>query len=362
MHIYNMSRQSKQIDYTEIQQRLADLLDVDPDSGKVEPNPRLGSVEVDMVLDFDGLIFVAELKRKGDAASVGQALRHAVKAAKTHERTALPLIVVPYMGKVGQELCEEAGACWMDLSGNASLHGRPGLRIQIEGKPNRFKSSGRPQNLFAPKSSRIARCLLMTPEEALTQRELAIQSGLDEGFTSRIIRAMEARGLVERNNSGALKPSDPKLMLEAWREAYNFDKHRIVKGHIAARSGTEVLKAVAEAMNKKGLTYAATGLAGAWLIDQFAGFRLTVVYHEGEIHDVLKQELNFREESRGANIWIVRPNDNGVFHGSSLRDGIRCVHPVQAYIDLKQHPERAEEASEALLQNLFTADRINSYD
>jgi hypothetical protein len=353
-----MSRQSSQIDYREVHEHLADLLGMDPDSAKVEFNPELGSVEVDMLLDFDGLVFVAEIKQKGDAASVGQALRHAVKAAKAHGRSALPLIVVPYMGQVGQELCEEAGACWLDLSGNASLHGRPGLRIQIEGKPNRFKSPGRPQNLFAPKSSRIARCLLMAPEQAVTQRELALQSGLDEGFTSRIIRSMQAQDLVVRNEAGAVKAANPELMLEAWREAYHFDKHRIVKGHIAARSGTEVLKAVAEAMDKKGLTYAATGLAGAWLLDQFAGFRLTVVYYEGDIENSL-EHLHFREESRGANVWIVRPNDNGVFHGSSLRGGIRCVHPVQAYIDLKQQPERAEEASEALLQNLFTADRIN---
>jgi len=44
----------------------------------------------------------------------------------------------------------------------------------------------------------------------------------------------------------------------------------------------------------------------------------------------------------------VVPNDAGVFHGSVEKDGIRCVHPVQAYIDLKGHPERASEAAERL--------------
>jgi hypothetical protein len=33
-----------------------------------------------------------------------------------------------------------------------------------------------------------------------------------------------------------------------------------------------------------------------------------------------------------------------VFHGSSEREGIRCVHPVQVYLDLAAHPERASDA------------------
>ena len=30
------------------------------------------------------------------------------------------------------------------------------------------------------------------------------------------------------------------------------------------------------------------------------------------------------------------------------RDGLRCVHPVQVYMDLKGHPERAAEAAQHL--------------
>jgi hypothetical protein len=43
-------------------------------------------------------------------------------------------------------------------------------------------------------------------------------------------------------------------------------------------------------------------------------------------------------------VWLVVPNDEGVFHGSSEREGIRCVHPVQVYLDLAAHPERASDA------------------
>ena len=54
------------------------------------------------------------------------------------------------------------------------------------------------------------------------------------------------------------------------------------------------------------------------------------------------------EDPHGANLWLVVPNDAGVFHGAAEKDGIHCVHPVQAYFDLKGHSERASEAAERL--------------
>ena len=65
-----------------------------------------------------------------------------------------------------------------------------------------------------------------------------------------------------------------------------------------------------------------------------------------------KSDLGFREDPRGANAWLVALNDEGVFTGSEVSDGIRCVHPVQAYVDLKGQPERATEAAAELSRQL----------
>jgi hypothetical protein len=66
-----------------------------------------------------------------------------------------------------------------------------------------------------------------------------------------------------------------------------------------------------------------------------------------------QRALGFREEPRGENVWLVVPNDRGVFDGAREREGIWCVHPVQAYLDLKGHPERSAEAAETLRRTLF---------
>ena len=64
-------------------------------------------------------------------------------------------------------------------------------------------------------------------------------------------------------------------------------------------------------------------------------------------------DLGFREEPRGTNTWRVVPDDEGVFHGTSQVDGVRCAHPVQVHLDLKDHPEGASEAADELRNQHF---------
>jgi Holliday junction resolvase len=338
---------------SEVPRRLAELLDIPAAKVRVEGEPVVGDKVPDLIAYVGDLIFIAECKSKGEAALASVAARQVREFVEHFRRKAIPLVAVPFMGEVGRRICDEARVCWLDLSGNAHLFGPKGLRIQIEGKPNLFKRPGRPRTVFAPKSARIARWLLMKPEYAFSQRELAKLAGLDEGFTSRIVRQLEQLQLVKRESKGSLKLTEFDGMLDAWREAYDFSKHHIIRGHIAARSSDEILRRLARRFGEKRLEHALTGLAAAWALNQFAGFRLVVCYL-GQIPSAeTKQAIGFHEEERGENVWLVVPNDEGVFHGAARHNGVRCVHPVQVYLDLKSHPERAGEAAEQLRAKLL---------
>jgi DNA-binding MarR family transcriptional regulator len=354
-YLSNVSRVLHQRLKTETRKKLAELLGLSAREFKLEREPSVPgrAGEVDMVAHAGDFIFVVQCKTKGEAASTAMAANQAKKFAAHFKKKSIPLVAVPYMGEVGRRVCEEAQVSWLDLSGNAHLFGPPGLRVHIEGKPNLFKRPGRPRSVFAPKSARLARCLLTEPDHAMTQRELANASGLDEGFTSRIVRQLEAEHLVERQPNGAVKVADLNALLEAWREAYDFSRHHIVRGHIAARSSDEVLRRLAGSLKRGRVEHAATGLAGAWLLNQFAGFRLVVFYVAQLPSAEAQQTMGFREESRGENVWLVVPNDEGVFHGATEHGGIRCVHPVQVYLDLKDHPERSAEAAEQLRRDIL---------
>lgn len=303
----------------------------------------------DLFLNAGKHTFQVEFKTSSARTPMIQAISRFEEHTKNQRKDVIPLLIVPYMGETGRRFCEEHEIAWMDLSGNARIKA-PGLHVLIEGKPNRFKKAGRPPNLFAPKSSRIVRQFLIQPDRALNQRELSQATDLDEGYTSRIVRRFEETGLMVRSETGLLSPKDPEQLLDAWHDAYDFMKHHIVKGHVAARSGDELLHRIADMLDRLHVDHAATGLGGAWLYTHFTNFRLATFYLYHLPTDALSAELGFREDDRGANTWLVIPNDEGVFHGSEVREGIRCVHPVQVYLDLKSHPERSAEAASRLRQ------------
>ena len=339
----------------EIPRRLAELLGLPPGKVRTRPETRRGTgkEEVDLVLDAGAHRFVAEFKADGTAAPISAAVRAVRALAGKLGKKAIPMVVTPFMGEVGRQLCAESGVSWMDLSGNAGIEA-PGLRIQIKGQPNQFKRRGRPASLFAPKSSRIAHWLLLHPERAFAQRELAQAAGMGEGFVSRIVHGLEEQELVVREPNGAVRVRDYNVLLDAWREAYDFSKHHIIRGHIAARSSDEILRKLGEHFDATHLQYAVTGLAGAWLCTHFAGFRLVVFYVAQNPNAPMLQDVGFHEEQRGENVWLVVPNDAGVFLGVSQRDGLMTVDPVQLYLDLKSHPERSTEAAEHLRKEMLT--------
>jgi len=332
-------------------ERLAQLIGLDSteDIEVEESGAAQGGKLTDVIFKAGRTRYGVKYRSHADAASVVAA----VHGLKKMGAGVVPLVVVPHMGAAGARVCEEVGLGWFDLSGNGHLEA-PGLRVHVEGKPNAFKRPGRPRSVFAPKSARITRWLLTHADERFSQDALARATSLGKGFVSRIVRRLEELSLIIRDPAGAVRPRDPKALLEAWREAYDFSKHEMVRGHVAARSSDEVLRRLHEGLAGAGVRHAATGLAGAWLWTGFAGFRLVAMFAAEMPGESWRRQAGFHEVERGENVWLVKPNDGGVFDGSTEREGISCAHPVQVYLDLKDHPERSAEAAEALRQERLT--------
>ena len=303
-----------------------------------------------VTIEAGGYRFRLAWTASGAVAAVEQALRR-LATAPSGDRS-IPVVATTFMGEAGAARCKAANVGWLDLSGNASLRG-PGLRVEVRGAPNRFVRRGRPANPFAPKSARVARWLLMHPHEPWRQRDLAAAVGLSEGAVSKVVRAYEADGLIARDPDGAVAVTDPPLLLDAWRERYRFDRHSILAGTMAARSGVDLTRRVTGLLRAANVEHAFTGLAAAWWWDGFANFRTTAVFVDSW-SDGLLRDAGFVDEPRGANLWLVTPDDAGVFHGASQRDGVPVVHPVQAYLDLGAQAERAAEAAEHLRAHVLS--------
>ena len=300
----------------------------------------------DAVFEGPGVTFLVEYKPGSGAEDVGSALRQ-IKTSTPDRAKWIPLLVVPFMGEVGKELCKRSGVAWLDLSGNARIT-TPRLRVVVDGRPNKFAHRGRPSDPFAPKASRITRVLLLHPDQALSQSDLVRQADVDKGFVSRIVQRLEHAGLLARDEVGRVRATDPGQLLAAWRASYDFSRHEIIRAVVAARSGPDVLGRASRALDDADMRHAATGLAAAWAYEPFAAYRTAAIYVEQRPSAVTMKLMGAREAAAGTNLWMVVPNDAGVFAETRSIDGIPCVSPLQTYVDLKNHPERSEEAAEAL--------------
>lgn len=330
---------------------LSEYLGLPAGSVKVVRGQKHGSFNLDLLVMVQKKTFAAEVRMRSDSSAIHQAVRMLHEICKQNPEF-IPLLVVPYMGEIGGKICKDENITWIDLSGNAHI-ALPALHVHVEGKPNRHAKAGRPENPFSPKSVRVTRWLLAYPGKAFTQREIANATGLYEGYVSRIVKKLERDELIDRDNENKVFAANPPRLIEAWRDAANFSKNKIIKGHMPVRSGEEALLKIASAAHEYDLHYAATGLAGAWQIDKFANYRLCSVYVNKPPSDDFFDELSFRETNKGANVWFVLPKDEGVFQCEKKIGQIHCAHPVQIYIDLKDHPERSAEAAEHLLKTLF---------
>ena len=332
-------------------QRLSEFLDVPSHAVTFRHELQIGSRQVDAVVESGSCKFAIEWKASGSLGNVFRAVHQVRAMACDLPNTMTPLLVVPFMGESARDYCDEAGVAWLDLSGNAKIVA-PGLYIHSVGHDNKFRRPGRAESAFGPKGSRVARWMLMKPDQVIRQRTLAAATGLDEGYVSRVVRRLIELGLLKRDDVG-IRVLDADMLLDAWRDEYRFEKHTVMEGHIAVAAGESVVARVARALADSDADYAVTGLAAAWYWTRFARYRLSTVYLKTAPSTELLEALEFRDTSRGFNTWLVVPRDEGVFNGVSQVDGIWCVPPVQVYLDLKSHPERSKEAAEELRGRLM---------
>ena len=234
---------------------LADLLDSPPRAIRLrEAGPSTG---YDYSISAPGRRFLVEYKNSASVGPLATAIFRLKHAGEADQGGNLPLIVVPFMGQVGRDLCEQSGLSWMDLSGNAK-NDAPELRIQSKAAPiDTVTVAGRP----TCSHPRVAnpREFLLQPRHFQTQAELARQTGLDDGYVSKIVRRLEQEEFVEANDDGAVRPRDPKLLLDAWYDAYDFKRHRVLRGHVPARSGDELIEKIAKRFDKEKLVVCGDG-------------------------------------------------------------------------------------------------------
>jgi hypothetical protein len=256
------------------------------------------------------------------------------------------VFAAPYVSSASARLCSDDGIGYLDLAGNCRLAFGTVL-ITREGKANPFGERRTLRSLFSPRAERVLRVLLDFPGRRWKTQTLAGEAGVSLGQVSNVRRLLADREWVRTEPAG-LVLDDPSGLLTEWARNYRTERN-VVRAFYAMKSVPEMEQQLGALCQEQGLQYALTGFSAAARWAPVVTYSRVSAYVSGDIEGVVRG-LGLKEVPTGANLSLLRPYDEGVFHGQRSVDGVRLVSPVQAYLDLSCVKGRGEEAASALLE------------
>jgi hypothetical protein len=254
------------------------------------------------------------------------------------------LVVAPYLSPAVRERLTEVGMGFLDLTGNVRIAlTSPGLFIDASGADvNPDRQSRASRSLRGGKAGRIVRALI-DRKEPPGVRGLAKITGANPGYVSRTVALLDRQALIERSGRGRIVSVDWPRLLERWAQ----DAPLSSRGTQTTCLDPRGLSAMTSRLSKSTLRYAVTGTLAVSELAPVAAGRLAVVYADDVGKAVSALELRVAE--RGANVVLIEPEDEGVFEGSTVRNGLRVVAVSQAAADLLTSPGRGPAEAEALI-------------
>ena len=240
------------------------------------------------------------------------------------------VILAPFLTAAAKRAVESAGWGWLDTSG--SVHIESGdTYIHIERSAGR--NATRPGRLvIPPQGERIVRFLLDEYPKSGRISEVALQTRLDKGYTSRMLKRLRQAGLVSYARRTAVEVTSPAELFEFWRTT----PRRIVESSWFVERPSQIRALAAEIQRKAGENGSAlTGVFAAGLLTA----RMEPEAIECYVSDLrtavhIGQQLGGERVERGRNVTFLSHRDPGILTvGASRRRDYVVASISQIYRD-----------------------------
>jgi len=244
-----------------------------------------------------------------------------------------------------------AGICHADLNGRVFI-AVPGFILDRDPKGNRYRNPVSEPDVFSAKTSRIVRALLSRREREWTQEELTTRTKVSRGLVSRILKVLVEEGQVERIAGDRPKAASIRYrmaefdsLLDEWKSKDDWSARTTVQQYsLLTNDAEEIAATVRNAIGETKAVFTqwfAAHLRHPYTIPPI----ISAYVAEGRS----LPELKFvRPVQTGGNLWLITPEDEGVFIETQECEGFRLVSDVQIYLDLVQMGQRGPDAAEAL--------------
>ena len=187
------------------------------------------------------------------------------------------LLVYDRSSPAGRERLREAGWSYMGADGRVLLQApplyvdrdRPADRSTQQVGWGRTANPAGSRNPFAVRGSRVARWLLLHPEQSFVISELAAHVALSVAAVSRAVQALDELALVQTATAAGdargreVRVSRPIDLLNAWLPVWQRRRVQRTTWDIGADSIASAIKLVVSAAAEQDVGWALGGLAGA---------------------------------------------------------------------------------------------------
>jgi len=294
------------------------------------------------------LYLIGEIKNDGQPRYARQAVNQLLRYLD-QVPNAYGVFIAPFISPRAAEICQDANIGYIDFAGNSHLSFLQ-VYIHKEGNPNPFTEKRYLRSLYTPKAERILRVLLVSGPKKWKVAELAAEAGVSLGQVSNVKKLLTDREWVDVQSIG-FSLTSPLELLKEWAGSYNFRRNQIAE-HYTMLGVTDFEYKLGEVCLQKNISYGLTGFSGAARMAPMVRYQRVMAYIQDDL-DRLKQELELKSVSSGANVMLMTPYDEGVLYASADVADLKIVSPVQVYLDLIGYRGRGEEAAEAILDRVI---------
>ncbi|MBA3834101.1 MAG: hypothetical protein H0X34_19870 [Chthoniobacterales bacterium] len=300
---------------------------MEPKFGRYRPDARLRVTAPDGVV----AMILVEAKTTLNARDVPAVLTQLQQATPIAAEAPFgpPLVVSRYIAPRSRALLAEAGASYMDATGNLRfVLERPAIYLETAGaSADPWRGPERETRTLRGKpAARVVRALVDF-KPPLGVRELSKRSGASLGSTYRTIDFLDKEALISRAEGGEVVAVKWPDLLLRWSEDYSFQGSNQVTAALEPRGPERVV----EKLLGSEAEYAITGALSARRVTELAAPRLATIFTPNP--DDLAESLGLHQGG-AANVLLARPFDDVVFARVDEEAGARYAALSQTAVDL----------------------------
>lgn len=261
------------------------------------------------------------------------------------------LLVSPHIPESLADDLRQAGISHADLNGRLFVQ-TPDFLLDRRPTEVSFRNPRTGPDPFSTKASRIVRALLCQRECRFTQEQLTERTEVSRTIVSQVLSRLVEDDWVKQLSSSSPKApayyqlADFDRLLDAWAKADNWQgRTTIYQFSVLSNQPEEIAATIRDLFKPKEPAPGEPARANVVFTQWFAAWLrypytippvVTAYLPDKRLLDVIP----YRRVNTGGNLWLVLPDDNGVFRETYERKGFLLASDVQIYLDLLQVGQR----------------------